>query len=382
MKKGIIVCILVVGILTGCASEAKNEVAAPENSSTLVSLNQDQIKNAGIEMGKPVLESIGMTIYANGTIEVPPQNKTVISVQFGGFVKALDVLDGMTVRKGQRLLSIEHPDLIQLQQDYLEVLGQMEYLKSEMERQKTLFDKDAGSAKAYQQAKAEYQMASARKNGLSAKLDMAGVNMGSLNNGNIQRSINIVAPFDGVVTKVAVNVGAYADPIEHLLEIIDLKHSHAEVIVFEKDVRFLTVGQQVSLKITGKEDLIDAEVFLIGKEIGKDRTVKVHCHLNEENKDIAPGSYFKATIHAGESKLHCVPNEAIVELNGEPVIFQYVKKSGKNTFFKPVPVRVLISEKELTAFEFIQKSVTFDQTFVLKGAYDIMSSILVSGEEE
>jgi cobalt-zinc-cadmium efflux system membrane fusion protein len=377
-----ILSIILAGVLTGCSSEEKKEETAPSEMKTLVSLNQDQMKNAGVKLGKPGFESIGMTIYANGTMEVPPQNKTVISLQFGGFVKSLDVLDGMTVRKGQRLLTIEHPDLIQLQQDYLEVIGQMEYLKSEMERQKTLYDKDAGSAKAYQQAKAEYQMAAARKSGLSAKLDMAGVNMGSLNNGNIQRSISVVSPFDGVVTKVAVNVGAYAEPTEHLLEIIDLKHSHAEVIVFEKDVRFLSIGQKVSLRITGKEELVEAEVFLIGKEIGRDRTVKVHCHLNEENKDIAPGSYFKATIQAGESKLHCVPNEAIVELDGEPVIFQFVKKSGKNSFFKPIPVRILLAEKELTAFEFIQKGVTFDQTFVLNGAYDIMSSIMVGSEEE
>jgi cobalt-zinc-cadmium efflux system membrane fusion protein len=382
MRKAIILSIILVGMLTGCASEEKKEVTAPQEMKTLVSLNKDQMKNAGVKLGKPTFESIGMTIYANGTMEVPPQNKTVISVQFGGFVKSLDVLDGMTVRKGQRLLTIEHPDLIQLQQDYLEVIGQMEYLKSEMERQKTLYDKDAGSAKAYQQAKAEYQMAAARKSGLSTKLDMAGVNMGSLNNGTIQRSISVVSPFDGVVTKMAVNVGAYAEPTEHLLEIIDLKHSHAEVIVFEKDVRFLSIGQKVSLRITGKEDLIEAEVFLIGKEIGRDRTVKVHCHLNEENKDIAPGSYFKATIHTGESKLHCVPSEAIVELDGEPVIFQLVKTSGNKTFFQPIPVRILITEKELTAFEFIQKGVTFDKTYVLSGAYDIMSSIMVSGEEE
>ena len=67
---------------------------------------------------------------------------------------------------------------------------------------------------------------------------------------------------------------------------------------------------------------------------------------------------------------------------GLPVIFQHVKTSGNKTFFKPIPVRILITEKELTAFEFIQKSVTYNESFVLSGAYDIMSSILVSGEEE
>ncbi|MCE2681676.1 MAG: hypothetical protein ACK49D_06225 [Flavobacteriia bacterium] len=100
------------------------------------------------------------------------------------------------------------------------------------------------------------------------------------------------------------------------------------------------------------------------------------------SNDIAPGSYFKATIHAGESKLHCVPSEAIVELDGEPVIFKLAETHGNKSYFKPIPVRILIAEKELTAFEFIRKGVTFNQTFVLSGAYDIMSSIMVNGEEE
>jgi membrane fusion protein, heavy metal efflux system len=323
-----------------------------------------------------------MSIHANGTIQVPPQNKTVISVPFGGFVKSLEVLDGMHVKKGQQLLSIEHPELIQLQQDYLEVIGNIEYLEAEYERQKLLVDKEAGSLKSMQLAKSQLNAATAKRSGLKAKLDLAGVNMKLLNNGNLQRTISVVAPFNGVVTKVAVNVGAYADPMEHLLEIIDLQHAHAEVIVFEKDLPHLKIGQKVILKFADQNESVGASIFLIGKEIGKDRTVKVHCHLDEENDEISPGAYFKALINTGETERYCLPSEAIVEMDGRPVVFQSINSEKGSKTFKPVPVSVLASQNGYSAIEFDDPAMTYSKTLVLKGAYDVLSAFLISGESE
>ena len=205
--------------------------------------------------------------------------------------------------------------------------------------------------------------------------------MKQLNSGDLQRTVSITSPFDGVVTKVAVNVGAYAEPTEHLLEIIDLKHSHAEVIVFEKDVKHLKIGQQVKLSFGNQEQVLDAEVFLIGKEISKDRTVKVHCHLKTENKDIAPGSYFKASIYTGETERYCVPSDAIVEIDGQSVVFVRAKKEGDKLLFKPVPVNVLMNNAGNTAFEYLDTSRSYSEKVVSKGAYDILSAMLVSSEE-
>lgn len=379
--KNLISLIALIGILISCSEEQKKTESIEKNSVGLIGLNKEQIKSVGILEQTPLKQRVGLTIYANGTIEVPPQNKTVISVQFGGFVKSLSVLDGMNVKKGQTLFTIEHPELIQLQQDYLEVIGNLDYLKAEMERQKTLLDREAGSAKSFQQAKAEYNASMARKSGLRAKLDMAGVNMKQLNNGDLQSTVSITAPFNGVVTKLAVNVGAYAEPTEHLLEIIDLKHSHAEVIIFEKDVKYLKISQKLSLNFSNREEPLDAKIFLIGKEIGKDRTVKVHCHLLEENSDIAPGSYFKASIYTSEAEHWTLPNESVVELDGRKVVFIQQGSNGTKTLFRPIPIRVLHVGKLVTAFEFEESSVPYDKKVVIKGAYDIMSEMLVAGEE-
>ena len=46
---------------------------------TIVEFNSSQLKNAGIREEMPEERVIGNTILATGTVEVPPQNKTIIS---------------------------------------------------------------------------------------------------------------------------------------------------------------------------------------------------------------------------------------------------------------------------------------------------------------
>lgn len=366
-------------VLSACSSSAPEQMKQPRVE-TNISLNAEQLKNAGVEFGTATLKSIGLLIQANGKIEVPPQNKTIIAAQFGGFIKSVKVLDGMLVQKGQTLFTIEDPLLIELQQDFIEVTGNLEFLSAELERQTSLVKQEAGSLKTYQQAKSNFVAAQARKNGLKAKLAMAGLSLSKLNNGTIQSEIPIVAPFSGVVTKLTLSVGSYADPKDHLMEIIDLKHAHAEVIVFEKDLKHLKVGQTVQLALTDNNEMVTGKVFLIGKEVAQDRTVLVHCHLDKENSTIAPGSYFKAIIRTGTSEEYCLPSDAIVELNNKKVVFIPTKK-GKVTTFNPEEVNVLSTENEWTAFEFKSKKIKLNQRVVTKGAYDILSTFLMKAEE-
>ena len=382
MKKYYLLIIVSCAILTACSTKEPVKEVKKAAGVYQVIFNSKQIKSAAIQEGFATRQMIGLTIYANGTIEVPPQNKTIIAAQFGGFIKSLSVLDGMVVKRGQTLFTIEDPEIIQLQQDYLEVIGNIEYLDAELERQKILVNQDAGSLKSMQMAKAQYSAAVAKRSGLSAKLDMAGVNRKQLNSGNLQRTISVSSPFDGVVTKVNVNVGSYALPTDHLLEIIDLKHAHAEVIVFEKDLKRLKIGQKVKLNFTDGNEEATASVFLIGREIGANRTVKVHCHLDKENSKIPPGSYFKASIFTNPNELFCVPSEAIVEMNGKNVVFYSKDVAKDKKIFYPAAITILANENHNTAFEFEDENISFTRPIVLKGAYDILSALLMQSEEE
>ena len=365
------IALIVLVAMNSCTSSTTEDTSKKQTSSknNVLSLSVKQVKTLGIQTEPLSKSSIGMSIFANGVIDVPPQNKSFISVPFGAYIREVKVLDGMRVSKGDVLLVVEHPEIIQLQQDFLEVQGSLEYLKAEMDRQKLMLDKEASSAKNYQMAKSNWQVAQAKLAGLTVKLEMANVQVAQLKNGVIQREQKIKSPFNGVVTKVNASVGSYADPKDNLLEVIDLQHAHAELIVYEKYLKYLRLNQVVQLNFVDSEEKTSAKIFIIGREIGADRTVKVHCHFDQLPNEIVPGSYLKAEINVDEMEHFVVPSDAIVNLNGKDVMFV----TTDYRTFSSVPIDVLSVQGELTAIQPKNNRDFLNKKYVSKGAYEIVS---------
>lgn len=367
------IALIVLVAMNSCTSSTTEDTSKKQTSSknNVLSLSVKQVKTLGIQTEPLSKSSIGMSIFANGVIDVPPQNKSFISVPFGAYIREVKVLDGMRVSKGDVLLVVEHPEIIQLQQDFLEVQGSLEYLKAEMDRQKLMLDKEASSAKNYQIAKSNWQVAQAKLAGLTVKLEMANVQVAHLKNGVIQREQKIKSPFNGVVTKVNASVGSYADPKDNLLEVIDLQHAHAELIVYEKYLKYLRLNQVVQLNFVDSEEKTSAKIFIIGREIGADRTVKVHCHFDQLPNEIVPGSYLKAEINVEEMEHFVVPSDAIVNLNGKDVMFV----TSDNRTFSSVPIDVLSVQGELTAIQPKNNRDFLNKKYVSIGAYELVSTI-------
>jgi cobalt-zinc-cadmium efflux system membrane fusion protein len=383
MKQLILLSYLMLFFIS-CSSKAEKntESASKIKQVTNVTMNASQMKNAGIIIGAPKEEVIGATISVTGSVEIPPQNKTAITFPFGGFVKSVAVLDGMTVKKGQVLLSLEDPALIQLQQDYLAELSQLEFFKQDYDRQKSLGEKQVNSSKTVQQAKANYMHSLAVTKGLKMKLQMASISPAKVENGDLQRLVTIRAPFDGIITKMNAANGQYAAAQDILLEIIDLKHCHIELFVFEKDIPSLVIGQKVTFQLNNQPNFKTATIYLIGREIGTDRMVKVHCHLDNEDDKLLPGTFINATIKLSQQKQLTVPNDAVVKLNQKDVVFSARTNNKTNNTFDIQPIEVIGSAHGRTAFRYINADQDTSKLLILKGAYSILSSLLMELEAE
>ena len=355
--------------LFSCSSVDKEVNTAKETKvKKQLQLSAKELQTLGVKLGALEQINMGLSVFANGLIDVPPQNKSYIAMPFGGYIKKINVLDGMQVQKGQILMVVEHPEVIQLQQEYLEAQGQMDYLFSDYERQRDLYEKEAGSAKNYQQAKSAYMVTKAKLSGLAMKLEMANVNLNTLRNGQIERTQNIRSPFTGVITKVTANVGAFAEPKDNLLEIIDLKHAHAELTVYEKYLSFLQKEQRVKLQFVDMHTTATAKIYLIGREISAERTVKVHCHFDKLPKDITPGSYLKAEIRAEDQQQFTLPEEAVVQQNGKDVVF--IEKAGN---FFTVEIDILMTQDGRVAITSKQLVLLKRSSIVVKGAYELLA---------
>jgi cobalt-zinc-cadmium efflux system membrane fusion protein len=316
------------------------------------------------------------TLKANGMLDVPPQNMVTVSAPLGGFVKSTELLQGMKVKKGQTVIVLQHPDYIQLQEDYLTSKNQLEFLDLEYKRQEELAKENVTAAKALQQAKSNYFGTKAKVQGLRAKLKLININPQELENGEIQNTISIPSPISGFVTEVNVNIGMHVNPTDVLFKIIDTEHLHAEAQVFEKDVPRLKIGQQVRVYLSNENKERLAKVFLIGKEITAERTVRVHCHLEGEDPSLIPGLYFKALIETDPQQVTTLPNEAVVDFENKQYVF--VEQKAGVLEYEMIEISKLKSEEDFT--EVALPSSIAGRKIVLKGTYALLS-ILKNTEE-
>ncbi len=371
-------------LLYSCGSkqeEAKQEEHHEEKSNT-VELTDAQYQVAAIETGNIESRTLSGTIQANGLLDVPPQSKVTVSAPMGGFVKETELLQGSYVKKGQVIAVMQNTDYIQLQQEYIENSSQLEFLKTEYERQQQLSKENVNSQKSLQQAKANYTVTKAKTDGLKAKLQMLNINVSSLENGSIQNTINLYSPIDGYVTKVKVNIGVFVNPSDIMFEIVNTEHLHAELTVFEKDVPRLRIGQKVLFTLANETSHRSATVYLIGREINADRTVQIHCHLDKEDKELLPGMYLKAIVETDNANVSALPDEAIVSYEGKKYIFTVADEQHPGTHHFNM-IEVQTGAVELGYSEVIlPQTVTLQAKIVSKGAYNLLAKMKNSEEGE
>jgi len=129
-----------------------------------------------MEMSSLTEQDFNVTVKATGKIDVPPLNRAKVNTFLGGYVKSTKLMVGDKVTKGQALLTLENSEYIDIQKDYLEVAEQINYLKSEYDRQKTLFDEKITSQKNYLKAESDYRRTKGIYLGLKEKLRLLNIN--------------------------------------------------------------------------------------------------------------------------------------------------------------------------------------------------------------
>lgn len=361
--------LLILILISSCSEKMKEQTQTEAKvSSNIVQLTEAQFQLAGIKVGQIEKREISSTIKANGMLDVPPQNMVTVSALMGGFVKKTELLQGMKVKKGQVIAVMEHPDYIQLQQDYLEASSKLDLFEYDYNRQQELASENINAAKTLQQAESNYKSTKALVEGLAAKLKMINIDAFDLKNGSIRHTVNIFAPLTGYVTQVHVNIGTYVNPADVLFKIVDTAHLHAEIIVYEKDVAKIRIGQRVRIQLSNESEERVATVYLVGKEIGPDRTIRVHGHLEKEDAELLPGMYFSALFESGKDRVNTVEEEAIVSFDGKDYVF--VVRNGPERKYEMIEIARGINESGYT--EVILPQTESETQLVIGGAYDLL----------
>lgn len=310
---------------TGTTAEAAHDHGAEghDEHTEALELSQEQMNAVGIVIGDIEQKNLTAVVKASGQLAVPPQNAAQINVLTGGIIRKINVIEGQRVSKGQVLVTIENQDLIKLQQDYLTAKGGFSFIEAEHNRQQQLKAANAGTGKAHQQAEANYNAERARLKALESQLKQYGISVNRIASGNITSQVPVTAPINGTIGKISAETGSYAQPGVSIMEIVDNSKIHADLIVFEKDLSKIKVGQKVDFQLTNqKNEQIEGEIYGINKSFENDsKGVVVHAIIKKPGANLIPGMYVTGLIGIGTAAANAVPIDAVIRAEGKSFIF-------------------------------------------------------------
>jgi len=364
--------VVTVLILSSCTT-SKNEEKVTNTTIEkvgLTSISKAQFNNSNMELGTPMLQKFSKGIVTNGFIDVPPASKAKVSAIMAGFIKESPLLIGDIVKKGELLLTVENPDFIEIQQNFLEIFEKLKYLKNEYERQEILFEEKITSQKNYLKSESEYKSAVAQVNSLEQKLRLMNINISNVKAGKFTSVIPIYAPISGSITQVNASVGKFMNASDVILEIINSNHKHLELVVFEKDVLKVEEKQFIKFQIPeNSEEFYNAEVHLIGKSIDETkRTVKVHGHLKDESEPFLVGMFVEAEIITASKEKMALPISALLEEDGNYYILVLNSTTDNSFIFEKLAIKT--GSKNEKWIEIIDTdNLLLNKQILVKGAF-------------
>jgi cobalt-zinc-cadmium efflux system membrane fusion protein len=419
-----------------------------ETNANVAVLSAEQMKAIDLQMGSIEQKQLTTALKLSGVLKVPNENKAQVTAMYSGLIKTINVQVGNHVKKGQTIATISSPQLLQLQDEYLQaklqadgtqdaisVINQPQYAsikaqletlipqiamaENEVKRQRILNEGNAGVMKKLQEAETQLNTllaqkrtleqqktlfagntnsaVSLKKANLERQLQLIGINPNKISAGNIQNSVAIVSPLNGVISKIMPNIGSNVDMLTPIAEVVDNNELHVDLFVFEKDLPKVKVGQKIHFVLTNNaQEEYDAEIFGIGGSFeANTKNVAVHAHVEGNKEGLIDGMNITAIVSLDKATRDAVPTQAIVSHEGQDYILmladnkaaaaatehghdQEAANKGALSFEK-VPIRKGTSDVGYSEI-ILLKEIPKDARIVTKGAFFVLATMTNQGE--
>ncbi len=306
---GIVIVAIAVFLITKASNSAKKELVIRTHV-----VNEYTVEN---------------TVTATGTIE--PVETVEVGTQVSGKVEKIYVDFNDEVKKGDLLAELDKLTLNQnvsrAKASLTSAESQLNYAKLTYERTKQLYESNAATLAAYQEAQNSYTQAQMSKKNAQAAYDQAKVDLAYA---------EIYSPIDGIVLDRAVEVGqtvaaSFSTPTLFTLA-NDLTKMQVEADVDEADIGQVKVGQRVTFTVDAyMDDVFGGTVNQIRmKPTTTSNVVTYTVIIDAPNPDqkLFPGMTASVTIVTEEQTGLAVPAEAFNFTPDEQVL-KAIRKADK-----------------------------------------------------
>lgn len=267
-------------------------------------------------------DAIGSTI-ANEEVVVRPE--------IAGRITGFDFKEGEAVKAGTVLFQLDD-SLYKAESS--DARSQFNLAKRNYDRAKELNAKGAGTVRALDEARSQYETA-------SAALQLADVRL---------QKTKIVAPFDGIVGLRDVSVGDYVNAGQDLTTLIDNAPLKVDFQIPEIYLARISVGQTV--KVTADAfpgETFTGAVYAIDPQIDtRTRSVRIRAEIPNDDGRLKPGLFVRVKV-ALESRPNAIviPEQALVTEGGNISVFKVVDG-------KAVQVPVTVGQRSIGRAEILK----------------------------
>ena len=242
------------------------------------------------------------TIRTVGTIDYNETAIAEVSARFRGWIEKLDVdATGQLVHRGEPLFEVSSPDLYQPQLDFLLAV--------------------TNKFKNFRSVKAQYTNA-------VRNLKLLGFQDPQIaeieTNRQVLTTFKITAPISGFVIEKDAVQGQMVDAGIRLYRIADLGIVWVLAQIYEQDLPFIQLGQEVVVKVASMPDreFRGRVTFIYPAVDEKTRTAKVRLEFENPGYFLKPGMFVSAQIHAQlEDSAVLVPESAVLRSGARNTVF-------------------------------------------------------------
>jgi len=253
-----------------------------------------------------------------GTVIPSSNGQAVVQSPQTGKIISLSVKVGQKVTQGQLLATIEPTidagNRVTFLSEKNNAEAELVAAQKDYERLKSI--EDIAAKKDVAEAEARYNKAKQNKK-LFESLEHS-----SANNA---RAIVLKSPINGVVSNFTFAIGANVNANATLFTVTNLSTVYVEAQVFDKDVEKVNTGKNFIVECSTTDVHKTAEVKLLAPAQSinpTNQTQRVIFEMENPDGEFKIGEFVNVRVFASQPiKKIALPNSAISEINGRPVIF-------------------------------------------------------------
>lgn len=312
-----------------------------------VRINSNKQQIIGINTTEVVKKAISKEIKTLGTVVPDERLVTHVHTRFPGYIdKVFADYEGKYVSKGTPLFTIYSPELVSTQEEYLLAL------KAEEKLQGHKYDEINRSQQSLKEAALR-------------RLELWEIGEKEIKEleetKEVKQHLTFYSPYSGFITKRKAYEGLTINPSTELYEITDLSRVWVIAEVFEQDLPYVQVGQEVLVKFTYETAApLKGKITYIYPDLDEmNRTGRIRVEVFNPKLKLKPNMYVDAFISKPLGAQLIIPQSAIVDTGERQIAF--VKT--EDDYFIP-------KDLELGAELNLQE-----------GNYQVVKSGLVAGEQ-